>query len=976
MNRFCMIACAVAVAAADLAAAELQTLWWSKRLNAPERFDRNSSGRVTVSRDEAEQAVRFDVEFTPETDFWVYPRLRFRGGESFAGVDEIRFEFKAKQQGQPGGYKHAYLMFNSAMPYVALPTPKEEWQQVVIPVAGSVKDPAAVNHIAIGMNPRSPRLTYWIRNLELRSSRPRAIVPDTAEIVIPAAPGTVFTQEEPLEFSLESSVASPVRWTLKDWRGKVLRTGDWPEGGKGKLRLDSLPDGYYLLTLESDTLKFSGSRSFAVVPSPSSRRRNPETFFAMDSAQSWLARPNPANCRHPQDGYATVSEVARRAGLEMVRERLSWNQCEPAPGRFQWGQYMTNAEELSRRGVKISGMYHDAAAYARGNNKKLPVDLLATYQFAKTLARVFQGKMSDWEFWNEQDIGFAPEAAWEYASAMKAAYLGFKAGDPDLPVALGGIANAKLPNYCNIMLENGLKDYFDIFNIHTYASLCEYPELLAGIQAYLKRHDIAERPIWFTENGCTAEGSGRDNSYIPGLKAHSAEQELLVAEFLPKTMLSMQSLGVDRNFFFVLPPYNEQGGAKDWGLMRRDFSVKPGYVAFSNLMHQLGSATLEGSVELGSGIRGFLYRQPDGTQTLAYWSLSEVDTEINRPNRRISSWLERPFAIDVKRGSYAGTDIFGTPFRKDAPDGKLQLTATRMIAYVNGLSGLKPSVPFHKGKKAGAPRRVEYDRSIIFRVELSKDFTLSGGKDSVDVEKDNAALVLEVWNLSDRKKSGRVEISGCTVSGLPEKVTVPPFGKVRIPLAVTPVFDRDFQGKMRVGGKFEGKDVSALVMPFLAREQLLAESRKEPLGAMMDPVNWRANTSGKMTIEYREPEQALEFKTRFPVPGDWWVYPEYVLQLPQESLKGAYGISFEVKAIPASGIKQMLLMAVYGRQQEQGRSVYLKVPTPTERWEERVVLFNPAEVDPAKIEQLRLGVNSNVDEITYFVRNVRVLFAR
>ena len=103
MNRFCMIACAAAVAAADLAAAELQTLWWSKRLNAPERFDRNSSGRVTVSRDEAEQAVRIDVEFTPETDFWVYPRLRFRGGESFAGVDEIRFEFKAKQQGQPGG---------------------------------------------------------------------------------------------------------------------------------------------------------------------------------------------------------------------------------------------------------------------------------------------------------------------------------------------------------------------------------------------------------------------------------------------------------------------------------------------------------------------------------------------------------------------------------------------------------------------------------------------------------------------------------------------------------------------------------------------------------------------------------------------------------------------------------------------------------------------------------------------------------
>lgn len=106
VNPFCMIAFAVAVAAADLAAAETQTLWWSKRLNRPERFGRQSSGRVTVSRDEAEQAVRFDAAFTPGTDFWIYPHLRFRGGESLAGVDEIRFEFKAKQQGEPGGYKH------------------------------------------------------------------------------------------------------------------------------------------------------------------------------------------------------------------------------------------------------------------------------------------------------------------------------------------------------------------------------------------------------------------------------------------------------------------------------------------------------------------------------------------------------------------------------------------------------------------------------------------------------------------------------------------------------------------------------------------------------------------------------------------------------------------------------------------------------------------------------------------------------
>ena len=150
-------------------------------------------------------------------------------------------------------------------------------------------------------------------------------------------------------------------------------------------------------------------------------------FFALDSAQSWLARPNPANSRHPGDGYAVVSEVARRAGLKMVRDRLSWGECEPAPGKFNWRQYMTNATLLSERGIQLSGMYHDAPKWAKTNTTHLPGDLVATYRFAKKLAETFRGKMAAWEFWNEQDIGFAPEGAWDYASALKAAYLGFKA---------------------------------------------------------------------------------------------------------------------------------------------------------------------------------------------------------------------------------------------------------------------------------------------------------------------------------------------------------------------------------------------------------------------------------------------------------------------------------------------------------------------------------------------------------------------
>ena len=796
---------------------------------------------------------------------------------------------------------------------------------------------------------------------------------DTAAAIVPVAPGTVFTQGEPLNFSLEAAAARPAKWVLADWQGRMLRSGEWPGEGKGVLTLAALPDGYYTLALETPGAEFSGLRSFAVVPDPAARRRNPDTFFALDSAQSWLARPNPGNVRHPQDGYATVSEAARRAGAEIVRERLSWNQCEPVPGKYSWDQFMVNAGELSKRGIQVSGMFHDSAHHAKGGGDKLPEDLAALYRFTRKLAETFKGRMTVWEFWNEQDHErYSTEPAWDYAAAMKAAYLGFKAGDPELPVAHGGIAIPTLLNYCNVMMMNGMKDYFDIFNIHTYEPLKDFPKLLDGIRAYLKRHGIADRPIWFTENGSAAEGPGRADSYIAGIKAHSPEQELLVAEYLPKMMIYMQSLGVDRDFFFVLPPYSEQLGAKDWGLMRRDFTVKPGYVAFSNLTFTLGSAKLEGSLELGDGLRGFLYRQPDGGQTLAYWSVSELDTEPNRPDRRITGQCRRSFALSVPKGVYAGTDIFGTPFQADASDGKLRLTSTRMIAYVNGLSGLKPAVPFRAVKKSGAPRRTEYDRTIVYRVRLSDDFVLSTGRDSVDTGKERAALKLEVWNLSDQPKTGRLKITGCQVEGLPGTVSVPAFGRTVLSLAITPEFGRDYTGAVKVSGTFDGRETSPLVMPVVAAAKLVRESRRTGLARSDRPEAWRPNASGQMTILRNDAENALKFHTRFSQ-GDFWVYPEFRLKLPQESLRGVYGISFEVKATPAAGVKQMLLMAVYGKQREHGEAVFLKVVPPSEKWEERVVPFPPGEVDPAKIEMLRLGLNSTVPDITYSVRNVRVI---
>lgn len=965
---------AAVAAVGVLFAGETVVLPWSENLNRVERFEKNCSGELTISKDAKENAIRFDAEFTPGTDFWCYPRLRLRAGESLAKAQAIRFEFRAEQEKPDAGYRCAYVMFENGMPYFTLPAPKPEYQQVTIPLAEAVKDPASVRQLRIGMNPRSERLTFFVRNIEVLGDPAGQPPCDVAEVVTAQTPGAAFIQGEPLRFTLKPFVVAGPQWALKNWKGETVRSGAWPQNSR-ELLLEPLPNGYYTLELSSDRQKFTGFRSFAVVPDPSSRPRNPEMFFAMDTAQSWLARPDSANYRHPGDAYEIVSEVARRAGLKMVRERMSWSECEAEPGKFNWKQYMTNAALLAERGVKVSGMYHNAPQWAKTNTTHLPGDLVATYNFAKKLAETFRGKMADWEFWNEQDIGFAPEGAWDYASTLKAAYLGFKAGDPELPVAIGGYAQTDVPPYADAVMKNGAGEYFDIFNIHTYATLREYPALLGKIRAHLARHGVENRPVWFTENGCRMEGSGTVDSYMSGLKAHSPEQEMIVAEFLPKMMILMQSLGVDRDFFFVLPPYNEQSGSKDWGLMRRDYTVKPGFAVFATLTDQLGDAVYEGTLKLGDGIRGYVYRGRDGRKILVYWSESELDVDGGIPAVNLKDARERKFTLNLN-GTFDGVDAFGTPFSVTSKGGKLELTATRMPAILTGISGLEPTERFTAVKKQGAPRDSRFDRTIVFRTELSNDFGLLGDKSAVDVKQENAAFKLQVFNLSDKVKTGRVIVSGGEVSGLPGTVTIPAFGKVELPLTISPELNEKFQGEIRISGTFEGKEATPAVIPCRMLSRMSRESRAVAMPGMEDPGNWRQNSSGKMTITYDHAEKGIRFRTQFPAGVDRWTYPEYILQLPQESLRGAIGLSFEVKALPADKVKQMLVMAVMGTQREKGETVHLPVAKPSEKWEERFVTFSEGQLDPDRIRQLRIGINSNADDITYLIRNIKVLFAR
>ena len=963
------------LAAGAVFAAEMRPLPWSAELNKPERYRANSSGEMKISRDAESDALRFDMKFKPGTDFWCYPVFTFQAPfECFPDAEEMRFDVRVESNDPAKPVKLAYVMVEGNE-MIAYPKPTGEWQEVRIDLKEKVKAPEQAGFFRIGINPTADEATLFLRNVQFLSSRKPSGKMDAAWAVIPAAPGTVFTEQEPLKFTLRDGFQVPCEYVVRDWQGKEVANGTWPDEGRGELNLDALPLGYYTLTLDSPAMDFDGVRGFGIVVDPGARKRNPESFFAMDTAQSWLGRAGAENTRHPYNGFETISELCRRAGLEIVRERLSWSECEPQPGEFTWKQYMENADLLSERGVKVSGMYHNCPNWARSHSEKLPDDLVATYRFAARAAKDFEGKMADWEFWNEQDIGFSLEPAWDFAANLKAAYLGFKSTVPELPVLMGGIAVSPLKNYNDVVMENDTIEFFDIFNVHTYRQLCEYPEFAAGIHAFMKKHGMEHTPLWLTECGPVVEGSARGTSYMKGLRAHSPEQEMLIAEFAPKSQITMQSLGFDRDFYFVLSPYNEQDGAKDWGLMRRDFSAKPGYFAFANLTNQLGAATYLGTYDTVPGVRGYLYAQPDGSRTLVFWSESEVDTSGVIPNLKPDNLFVREVSIPSDTDAVL-TDNFGASRPVAAENGAIKLTATRYPAYLSGLRELEPSTPFVKRELRPAADSGR-DKTVIFKTVLGDAFLLSAGKDFVELKTVPAPMTVEVFNLSNEPKTGTIEVAGAKLEGLPETVTVPAFGKVSLPVKLDPQLnDGEFETKMVLSGKFNGRETTRLVMPILQFSNMLKTTRQQPWHEAGDPGRWMTNSAGKQNISYDEAEKAVVFRTEFPRGVDRWTYPVLQLQLPQESLAGAYGVAFNYKVADPALIKQSLLMAVTGDDKERGKATYIQFTVPDGEWNEIVVPF-PPEIDPDDIRMLRLGHNVETKGGDIFeakMRNFRVLY--
>jgi hypothetical protein len=812
---------------------------------------------------------------------------------------------------------------------------------------------AGTHTFSIRVNmPRTDGVTAYMVDaiaLVLDPYRTLNIPPDLAT----DKPGNVFTRKEKTVFRLkQKGDFGSINWSVADWQGTEAAKGVW-DSNQNALVLPELDLGFYRLKVKGDK-GWEITIPFSRVVDPETRIYNPDNPFAVDSAQSWHA-VTPGNRFAPADPQHYLADLLRLAGITMVRDRFNWG--EGVPGKYDWSFNAPIIKVLSEHGVRVCGIYHYVPEWTREgrDTEGLPHDLIALYKFCRESGRRYPNEVAAWEFWNEEDVSMT---SWYFAAAMKAAYLGYKAGNPQHRVLNGASCLHPVPRFMDIFMESGMKDYFDVYNCHVY-SLQDTPATVKDEQEFLVRFGAGDKPIWITENGLL-QGGGRE-PLDPGTQfyEHTEPQELDQAEYLIKAQIRFVSYGVARDFSFIFVPYNECGRGRVWGMLRWDYLAKPAYTAFANLTAQLSNARYLGAKNPNKNVKGFVFEQTDGKKTYVLWS----DISGNTPIR------VRDSAATLEMVDFMGKGTLLHP-----KDGLFTLSAGRYPVYVRGFQDIKPTEPFIAAKIA-KPSESEKDLTIVLRLNLEKGFKIIRNKALVDVSNQGRA-VLDIFNLSETAKQGRLENLGqdYTIRGLPESISLPPMG--RVSLVVDFKFKEEGYGlvKVRLGGKFNGKPVSPVYVPIKRPRAGMDPSLKVKSLPMENVARWGKNSSGAMEILNDVKEKAVRFKVKFPPAVDQWIYPEFRLRLPIESMNGAVGVGFEVKASQAEG--WALVMACLEDQHERGESCWLPY-LPTTEWQTVNILFEedaPVNFNPAYIKMLRIGVNPGERAYEYRIRNFKVYY--
>jgi hypothetical protein len=494
-------------------------------------------------------------------------------------------------------------------------------------------------------------------------------------------------------------------WRAVDVDGKELAHGD----AAGVADLGALPVGYFEL-LQKDG---PGRITAAVVAKCSPAENTP---VALDAAVAWFYQ-NPEQLRD-------ACTLCRLAGVNWIRDRLSWPELEPERGKWPAETRYERALRIEHdAGLKVLQVNHASPPWASANASRFPEDLGAVYEFYKKLAQRWHGLVDAIEPWNEPDIElFGGHTGCEIASFQKAAYLGLKAGDPRL-TACETVFAIDRPETLDEFGANEVFPYFGRYDLHHYIALPAYP------RAYGRHRAVSGgRPMWTTEFNLPVQWADEKT------KEPSDEMLRRQAYRVAKVFSTALNEGTEKAFYFILGDYVERD--VQYGLVHQDLTPRPAYVAFAAVGRLLNAARPLGRVNFGDDLlKAYVFR-------------TEID---GAPRETLVAWSEtKPTAVSV-RGVQKAYDYLG---REISVSGKFQLAAAPVILVlpVEDSRDLSIEAPPAKPKwRDGQPT------PVVLQLLGKTDF-----KKSAFLLDESKQLRLAAYNFGDKPVRGTLKLSGAT----------------------------------------------------------------------------------------------------------------------------------------------------------------------------------------------------------------------
>lgn len=223
-----------------------------------------------------------------------------------------------------------------------------------------------------------------------------------------------------------------------------------------------------------------------------------------------------------------------------------------------------------------------------------PPDFDLYERYACKVVSHFKDKVKYWEIWNEPDVKtyWVPQDDMKtYTELLKRVYPAIKKIDPTCKILMGGVSSTPHISLKRIY-RNGGKDYFDIVNIHPFTDPL-FPNatnivrgMHSSVYQVMYKYGDENKKIWFTELGCPGvKNPTQENGWWMGISPTEEQQAVWVKQIYAECL---KWEGVDKVFwaFFRDTDNHFKTGTDYFGLIRNDFTPKPAYQAYKEILKQ------------------------------------------------------------------------------------------------------------------------------------------------------------------------------------------------------------------------------------------------------------------------------------------------------------------------------------------------------------------------------------------------------